>query len=117
MFTELVELLRKLHETFIALAAQLHQVHEAVKVRGTNAICTHIIEIIMCYQYIAQILNLLLLQFISVNKDLFATITSQFTWGKLVSGNYFFLAIEPLFVIFNTYIRLNEGMHDNKYSG
>lgn len=28
---ELVELLRKLHETFIALAAQLHQVHEAVK--------------------------------------------------------------------------------------
>jgi hypothetical protein len=24
--------LRKLHETFIALAAQLHQVHEAVKV-------------------------------------------------------------------------------------
>lgn len=87
MFTELVELLRKLHETFIALAAQLHQVHEAVKVRGTNAICTHIIEIIMCYQYIAQILNLLLLKFISVNKDLFATITSQFTGGKLVSSN------------------------------
>ena len=29
---ELVDLLRKLHETFIALAAQLHQVHEAVKV-------------------------------------------------------------------------------------
>ncbi|XP_056012470.1 nucleoporin p58/p45-like isoform X2 [Ostrea edulis] len=28
---ELIDLLRKLHETFIALAAQLHQVHEAVK--------------------------------------------------------------------------------------
>lgn len=87
MFTELVELLRKLHETFIALAAQLHQVHEAVKVQGTNAICTHNIEIIMCYQYIAQILNLLSLKFISVNKDLFVTIPSQFTWGKLVSVN------------------------------
>ncbi|XP_061165419.1 nucleoporin p58/p45-like isoform X2 [Saccostrea echinata] len=28
---ELIDLLRKLHEAFIALAAQLHQVHEAVK--------------------------------------------------------------------------------------
>lgn len=95
MFTELVELLRKLHETFIALAAQLHQVHEAVKVRGTNAICTHIIEIIMCYQYIAQILNLLLLKFISVNKDLFVTITSQFTGANWLAATKFFWQLSP----------------------
>lgn len=48
MFAELVELLRKLHETFIALAAQLHQVHEAVKV-WEHIGCTFIIEITMCY--------------------------------------------------------------------
>lgn len=53
----------------------------------THINCTCIIEIIMCYQYLAQILNLLSLEFISVNKDLFATITSQFTGGKLVSSN------------------------------
>ena len=31
-FSELILLLRKLHEAFIAIAAQLQQVHEAVKV-------------------------------------------------------------------------------------
>lgn len=36
---ELIVLMRKLHEAFIALAAQLHHVHEAVKVSRTLQSC------------------------------------------------------------------------------
>ena len=37
VYSDLSDVMHKVHETFIALAAKLHEIHEAVKVRTNSS--------------------------------------------------------------------------------